>query len=163
MVRHSIDVQRKLDPVPPMIGDRHKTLQILVNLLRNAKQAMVNNGARGKQLTLRVQHEDGGPVRITVRDNGMGIPRENLSRIFSHGFTTKPNGHGFGLHISALAAREMGGALVVESDGPEQGASFTLELPLAPAEAARTAADAISADSFTPPASPAPVHTAPKP
>jgi len=64
-----------------------------------------------------------------VRDNGMGIPPENLTRIFVHGFTTRKEGHGFGLHSGALAAREMGGSLSVHSDGPGKGATFTLELP----------------------------------
>jgi len=164
MVRHGINVQRELEPVPPMIGDRHKTLQILVNLLRNAKQAMATNGARGKQLTLQVRHAEGGPVRMIVRDNGTGIPAENLSRIFNHGFTTKPSGHGFGLHISALAAREMGGTLTAESDGAEQGASFTLELPLAPAEAPRpTNGGPVAPPSFPPSVSPTPVLTANEP
>jgi signal transduction histidine kinase len=64
-----------------------------------------------------------------VADNGIGIPAENLTRIFNHGFTTRKNGHGFGLHSGALAAKEMGGALAVHSDGPGCGATFTLELP----------------------------------
>ncbi|MEK7781776.1 MAG: ATP-binding protein, partial [Verrucomicrobiota bacterium] len=71
-------------------------------------------------------------VRITVTDNGVGIPEENLTRIFSHGFTTKKNVHGFGLHSGALAAQEMGGALRVASPGPGHGAVFTLELPVTP-------------------------------
>lgn len=73
-------------------------------------------------------------VRIEVADNGVGIREENLTRIFAHGFTTKPDGHGFGLHGSALAAKEMGGALTVRSDGPGMGTTFTLELPVEPVE-----------------------------
>jgi signal transduction histidine kinase len=69
-------------------------------------------------------------IRIEVADNGMGIPAENLVRIFSHGFTTRKNGHGFGLHSGALAAKEMGGVLLVHSDGPGKGATFTLDLPI---------------------------------
>jgi signal transduction histidine kinase len=69
-------------------------------------------------------------VRITVTDNGVGIPAENLQRIFNHGFTTRKDGHGFGLHSGALAARELGGKLQVHSDGPGKGATFTLELPM---------------------------------
>jgi signal transduction histidine kinase len=67
-----------------------------------------------------------------VRDNGVGIAPENLTRIFGHGFTTKKDGHGFGLHSGALAAKEMNGSLTVHSDGVGQGAAFTLELPPAP-------------------------------
>ena len=62
-------------------------------------------------------------------DNGIGIPPENLTRIFNHGFTTRKDGHGFGLHSGALAAKEMGGSLTVHSGGTGQGAAFTLELP----------------------------------
>ena len=69
-------------------------------------------------------------IKIAVIDNGIGIPPENLTRIFNHGFTTRKDGHGFGLHSGALAAREMGGSLTAHSDGPGQGATFTLELPL---------------------------------
>ncbi len=68
-------------------------------------------------------------VKISVIDNGVGIPPENLERIFAHGFTTKKYGHGFGLHGSVLAAKEMGGTLTAHSDGPGMGATFTLELP----------------------------------
>ena len=75
----------------------------------------------------------GGRVKIAVIDNGIGIARENLPRIFAHGFTTRKDGHGYGLHSGALAAKELGGALLVHSDGPGQGAVFTLELPLQPA------------------------------
>jgi signal transduction histidine kinase len=67
-----------------------------------------------------------------VADNGVGISEDNLTKIFSHGFTTKEHGHGFGLHSSALAAKEIGGSLSVYSDGVGQGATFTLELPFKP-------------------------------
>ena len=59
------------------------------------------------------------------------IPAASLGRIFTLGFTTRKDGHGFGLHSAALAAAEMGGSLVAESDGLGQGATFTLELPMA--------------------------------
>ena len=69
---------------------------------------------------------------IQVIDNGVGIPKENLTRIFSHGFTTRRNGHGFGLHSGALAIREMGGSIQASSDGVGTGATFTLILPQTP-------------------------------
>jgi len=62
----------------------------------------------------------------------VGISAENLTRIFGHGFTTRKDGHGFGLHSGALTARELGGSLTVKSDGPGRGAMFTLELPFQP-------------------------------
>jgi len=150
MVRHGVEVVRELEEVPMVIVDRHKTLQILVNLLRNAKQAMVANGPQGKRLVLGITQREEGPVQISVRDNGTGIAAENLNRIFGHGFTTKGDGHGFGLHISALAAREMGGALKVQSEGLGAGAVFTLELPLAPAEPAADATGCRILKSTTP-------------
>jgi len=70
---------------------------------------------------------------VSVSDNGVGITEENLTRIFVHGFTTKKDGHGFGLHSGVLAAREMGGSLTVHSAGTGAGATFTLKLPLNPA------------------------------
>jgi len=106
-------------------------LQILVNVVRNAKHACDDSGRPDKQITLRLTNGD-GRVRVVVSDNGIGIPRENLTRIFSHGFTTKKDGHGFGLHSGALAAREMGGTLLAHSDGPGKGATFILELPAQP-------------------------------
>jgi signal transduction histidine kinase len=126
--RHHVEVIREFEKVPPMNLEKHKILQILVNLLRNAKYACDESARPDKQLTVRVADGD-GRVRISVLDNGIGIPAENLNRIFNHGFTTKKDGHGFGLHSGALAAKEMGGSLTVRSDGPGQGAAFTLELP----------------------------------
>jgi signal transduction histidine kinase len=81
-----------------------------------------------KEIRVRV-FNDGGRIKISVKDNGVGILPENMTRIFSHGFTTRKDGHGFGLHSGALTAKEMGGALIAQSDGRGQGATFTLELP----------------------------------
>jgi PAS domain S-box-containing protein len=126
--RYRVEVIRDFDKVPPLNAEKHKILQILVNLLRNAKHACQDSGCTDPRLTVRVANGD-GRVRISVMDNGIGIPPENLTRIFNHGFTTREDGHGMGLHGSALAAKEMGGSLTVHSDGPGQGAVFTLELP----------------------------------
>ena len=126
--RHRVEVIREFENVPPMNIEKHKILQILVNLVRNAKYACDDSERADKRLIVRVTNND-GRVRISVIDNGVGIPSENLTRIFNHGFTTRKSGHGFGLHSGALAAREMGGSLTVHSDGPGHGATFTLELP----------------------------------
>jgi signal transduction histidine kinase len=104
-------------------------LQILVNLIRNAKYACDESGRGDKQMTVRVANGE-GRIKISVVDNGVGIPPEDLTRIFSHGFTTRKDGHGFGLHSGALAAKEMGGSLTVRSDGLGQGAAFELQLPV---------------------------------
>ena len=128
--RHNVTVVRQYaDPVPEVILDKHKVLQILVNLIRNAKYACEESAKCDKAITVRVDN-GGGRVKISVVDNGVGIAPENLARIFNLGFTTRKEGHGFGLHNSALAAREVGGALSVQSDGPGEGAIFTLELPI---------------------------------
>jgi signal transduction histidine kinase len=126
--RHRVEVIREFENVPPMNVEKNKILQILVNLVRNAKYACDESGRADKRLTVRVANGD-GRVKILVIDNGVGISPENLTHIFSHGFTTWKNGHGFGLHSGALAAKEMGGSLTVRSDGSGQGAAFTLELP----------------------------------
>jgi signal transduction histidine kinase len=110
-------------------------LQVLVNLLRNAIDACRDCG--GERL-VRIRIEKcGSGVRISVADNGAGITAENMGRIFTHGFTTKKTGHGFGLHSGALAAKEMGGVLRAESAGAGRGATFVLELPLQPPEGSR--------------------------
>lgn len=126
--RHRVEVIREFNPVPPMNVEKHKILQILVNLIRNAKYACDESGRADRRLTMRVSDGD-GRVKVSVTDNGVGILPENLTRIFSHGFTTRKGGHGFGLHSGALAAKEMGGSLTVHSAGHHQGATFTLELP----------------------------------
>lgn len=127
--RHEVALLRDFRANPVITVDKHKVLQILVNLIRNAKYACDESGRKDKVITVTIdQIED--RVRIAVIDNGVGIPAENLTRIFAHGFTTRKNGHGFGLHSGALAAKEMGGALTVRSEGPLRGATFVLELPL---------------------------------
>jgi len=128
LTRHGVEIVRELEKVPMMNVEKHKILQILVNLIRNAKYACDDAGRADSRLTVRVANGD-GRVRVTVMDNGVGIPPENMTRIFNHGFTTRKGGHGFGLHSSALAATELGGSLTVRSDGPGHGAAFTLELP----------------------------------
>ncbi|MDB6056445.1 MAG: sensor signal transduction histidine kinase [Verrucomicrobiales bacterium] len=127
--RHRVKVIRQIVDAPTITVDKHKVLQILVNLIRNAKHALTDSGRDDKQLILRIAS---GPdhVALSVIDNGIGIPPENLTRIFGHRFTTKKDGHGFGLHSGAIAAREMGGSLAVKSDGVGTGATFTLSLPL---------------------------------
>ena len=126
---HGIILVRNFSAAPPVLVDRHKVLQILINLLRNAKHALDDAGRIDKRIGIAIAPSGGGMVRIAVTDNGTGISPENLTRIFGHGFTTKNDGHGFGLHSGANAAREIGGNLTVQSAGLGKGATFTLELP----------------------------------
>jgi len=127
--RHEVQVVRDFDQVPPLTIDKHKVLQILVNLVRNAKSACEEAAIPRREVKVTVRN-DAGRVKISVADNGVGISAENLGRIFEHGFTTKKDGHGFGLHSGALTAQELGGSLTAYSEGSGRGAVFTLELPL---------------------------------
>jgi signal transduction histidine kinase len=142
--KHGIEVIRDYEPGLSFVTDRHKLLQIMINLISNARHALKDHRVPAEsgvyplvephpltsahQLIVRVRRTPTG-VTIAIADTGVGIPAENLDKIFQHGFTTKRGGHGFGLHASANAARELGGSLSVMSDGPGRGATFTLELP----------------------------------
>jgi len=84
-----------------------------------------------RQLTVAATLHEKKYVRFSVTDTGSGIAPENLNQVFTHGFTTKADGHGFGLHSSANTAKQMGGALIAESDGAGCGATFHLDLPVA--------------------------------
>jgi signal transduction histidine kinase len=128
--RHGVSLVRDYQPVPDISVDKHKLLQILVNLLSNAKYACEAANVVESLVVVRLKPAAEGRVQIEVADNGVGIARENLTRIFSHGFTTRKGGHGFGLHSAALAAGEMGGSISVSSDGAGKGATFTVELPV---------------------------------
>jgi PAS domain S-box-containing protein len=129
--RLGIEVRREYTEVPLVRLDRHKLLQILLNLLSNARHALLESGRPDKLLTIRVERTVTERLRITVADNGVGIAPEHASRLFTQGFTTKKDGHGFGLHISALAAAEMDAFLSCTSEGRGQGATFTIDLPVA--------------------------------
>jgi PAS domain S-box-containing protein len=134
--RHGVSVTRDFAPTPMVRVTRHKVLQILVNLIRNAKYATDETGRTdNKIMTVSVSPAAADRVKICVTDNGVGIASENLTKIFGFGFTTRKEGHGFGLHSSANAAKELGGSLHGASEGLGHGATFTLELPVAPAEA----------------------------
>ncbi len=128
--RHQVTVVKELADVPSLSIDKRRVLEILINLISNAKHAMGGVPDRQHQIILRLLWDQGQSLQIQVADNGEGIAPENLTRIFSHGFTTRKDGHGFGLHSCVIAAREMGGSLTVHSEGVGKGATFTLELPI---------------------------------
>jgi two-component system NtrC family sensor kinase len=132
LTRHQVAVVREFEHVPLIMGDKHRLLLILINLISNAKQAMSDLPGRSRQITLQVKVIEPSTLQISVKDDGEGILPENMSRLFTHGFTTRKDGHGFGLHSCALAAVEMKGRLTAHSNGPGCGATFTLELPLKP-------------------------------
>ena len=124
-----ITVNRKYTALSPLKSDRHKLMLILINLLSNARNALISGDNADKEIELILEKNEAENFIIQVRDNGAGIDRKNIVNIFSHGFTTKIKGHGFGLHSAANAAAELGGKLNAHSNGPGQGATFTLELP----------------------------------
>jgi len=130
----SIEVVRSYEKLPAVLVDRHALMQILVNLVSNAKHALEEANQGKRELLVAIARVDGG-VRLEVRDNGVGISAENLSKIFNHGFTTRKQGHGFGLHNCANAAQLMDGSLSAYSDGPGRGASFVLRMPVEYADA----------------------------
>ena len=117
-------------PSPTLTTDRHNVVQILTNFLANAIHATKPNPRDRREITVRIAARGSAHLALSVTDNGAGIAPENLPQIFRLGFTTRKDGHGFGLHAGALAAKSLGGSLEVHSDGPGTGATFSLVLPL---------------------------------
>jgi len=135
--KYHIQVVREYSPIPTIMTDRHQVLQVLVNLITNAKNAMVEHEGSTRCLTLRLGVPTGSAfARMEVIDSGGGIKAENLPKLFAQGFTTRKAGHGLGLHSSAIVAKNLGGTLQAQSAGEGQGATFTLDLPLVLVEAA---------------------------
>jgi signal transduction histidine kinase len=133
--KRNIEIYKNIGECPLLSTDKSKILQIIVNLIQNAKDSLssADCNSTNKKISIMAELLDHGSnkkVRIVIKDNGVGIKSENLVSIFSLGFTTKPTGHGYGLHSSALIAKELGGEIKAESDGVNKGATFTLTLPL---------------------------------
>jgi two-component system, NtrC family, sensor kinase len=128
--RYGAEIVRELHPMPRVSMNKHKVLQILINLISNARYAVNDESVQGpKRIAVRLARPDSDRLIISVMDTGMGIAPEDLAKIFQHGFTTRREGHGFGLHAAITAAAEMGGSLTAASDGRGHGATFVLELP----------------------------------
>lgn len=130
----TIEVVREFEEMPEHLLDKEKLIQVFLNLIRNAQQALDSVDPDKRKLTLRIREHTFDRVRIEVIDNGAGIANEHLSRIFDHGFTTKPSGNGVGLHSCANMIQELGGTLSCHSAGPGRGASFIVELPFSATE-----------------------------
>lgn len=132
-----IVVERQIPPLPPLHIDKHRVIEILVNLVGNARDALRDSGRPLKRLFLRAESGDGAGdgerVRIHIEDNGIGVDAAHRGELFRLGFTTKRNGSGIGLHSSANAAQQLGGSMSFHSEGAGHGAVFTLELPCTPA------------------------------
>lgn len=135
--KQGINVCKNFNDTPLCIVHKSKLLQVLTNIIQNAREAVAENEQinRIQEITIETSYTGSGSVFVKIADNGCGIPHENLQRIFNYGFTTKENGHGFGLHTSALAMTEMGGELQAHSEGPGCGAVFTLKVRVAQEQA----------------------------
>jgi signal transduction histidine kinase len=132
LTRHRVQVRRRLDRVPPAPVQRFKVIHALVNLIKNGVEAMERTPEDARVLSVELAAGPDGSTVITIGDAGEGISPDAAERLFSYGFTTKPGGHGFGLHSCANDVRRMGGRIVAESEGCGQGARFRLVLPAAP-------------------------------
>jgi signal transduction histidine kinase len=130
LTRHEIEGVRDYAETPPGTLDRHKVLQILFNLIDNARHACIERQGPHRQIVVKIRRPETLRVRMEISDNGIGIQPENMRQIFTPGFSTRKDGHGFGLHSSILAAQDMGGHLTVHSTGHGAGATFILDLPL---------------------------------
>jgi len=130
--RHRITLVREFEPGILLMLDKHRVMQILVNLIRNAKHAIQEVEKGQRTIKVAVTQSSDQMVAIEITDNGVGISVENMVNLFNHGFSTKSKGHGFGLHSGANSAKELGGSLTAQSDGIGKGATFTLTLPLQP-------------------------------
>ena len=128
--RHQVELETDFECNPVIESDKHRVLQILVNVIRNGKYACDEGNQAMKQITIRSRLTENNVAEIAIIDNGIGIPEENLDSIFKHGFTTRDEGNGYGLHSSANLATEIGGKLTAASDGQYKGATFTLTIPL---------------------------------
>ena len=128
-----VKINKVYDQIPTCRLARMKLTHVLVNLIKNSREGLEACSAetdRNNELTIEVNRQDDDHIKIVVRDNGCGIPDEHVDKIFNYGFTTKPNGHGFGLHVAANAMTELGGQISVQNEGEQQGAVFHLILPI---------------------------------
>lgn len=128
--RNHVVIRREGPILPPIPGNRHKVLQVLVNLIGNGVNALEDVDASNRVMTITTEMPGERLVSVAVSDTGVGISKENLADIFTYGFTTRDTGHGFGLHSCLQLASEMGGSLAAHSDGVGKGASFKLTLPV---------------------------------
>jgi signal transduction histidine kinase len=130
MEKGGVTIHRHFEALPPLFTDKHKLLQIVLNLLWNAIDATKGLPVERQKIHVHLRRNGEDRLELSVSDQGIGMREETLTRIFQHGFTTKSGGHGFGLHSGALAAKAMGGRLTATSEGLDRGATFILDLPL---------------------------------
>jgi two-component system, NtrC family, sensor kinase len=129
MSQYGIETIKKYENIPMLYVDKHKALQIIINLISNAKYALIGSGKESKKIYIIIKKQD-SKVSVEIKDNGIGIASEDMSHLFEYGFKKRRGGHGYGLHHSALVANELGGKISVSSDGLGEGASFTMIFPI---------------------------------
>ena len=127
--QYNFNIIKEFEDIKDVNIEKFKIMQILVNLITNAKDAILQSKNKNPTIILRIRSLNENSIELTVQDNGIGISEDQNKKIFSYGFTTKKTGHGFGLHSCALTAKEMGGKLTVHSAGHKLGAKFILIIP----------------------------------
>lgn len=127
--KYKIKISKKYSKTIPILIEKGKLIQVFVNLLKNAKESLEAKDEKDRCITIDIS-EDNQYQTVEITDNGAGISKENLTKIFSYGFSTKKDGKGFGLHTSALAMTELKGKLFAESDGKEKGTKFIMQVPI---------------------------------
>ena len=127
--RHGLIVMKDLKATSPIMAQRSKLIHVLVNIFKNAKEAMNDLPPEEKKIFIKTWQDDES-VYLSITDNGPGFKQETLKKIFTQGFTTKKNGHGFGLHSSANYIAEMGGSIQASNSDNGKGATFTIKFPL---------------------------------
>lgn len=127
--RHGLHIEKDLQVTEQVVAQRSKLIHVLVNILKNAKEAMNDMDPNDKKIVIKTW-QDSQQVHLSISDNGQGIKNEHKDKIFTQGFTTKKNGHGFGLHSSANYMTEMDGNIKVNCNGEMKGAEFIISLPL---------------------------------
>ena len=122
-------LKHELDNNLPLVhGDRIQLQQVLLNLISNSLDAM-ENGQAVREILIRTSRKDADTIMVAVKDSGCGIPAQNMSKLFTHFFTSKPDGLGMGLSISRSIIESHGGRLNVENN-PDRGATFSFIIPI---------------------------------
>jgi two-component system sensor kinase FixL len=131
-ILRNVVIELELAPdLPTVRGDRVQLQQVLLNLVLNGMEAVGQDGA-AKRIAIRTERA-GGEMCVKVRDEGPGIPADQLSRVFETFYTTKAKGMGMGLPISRSIVEAHGGRIWAENN-PDRGATFSFTLPACPPE-----------------------------
>lgn len=134
--RRGVSLHQNFSEVPQVVVNSSKLIHVMINMLKNAVEAMEAVPENRRELTLTIKAAR-GRVILSIADTGMGIAPENLPKMFTYGFSTKKTGHGFGLHYCARTIEAMGGEVRVESAGVNKGATFIISFPAAPSKKRR--------------------------